>query len=103
MRQREIESQVEDIAESVSRATDGIGRVRSLFARGRELGSRLGRHGGRYGQELVTRAEDLADHANYGYRRVRRQVTRHPVATAAIVAGTIGAVLLLRHALRKRR
>jgi hypothetical protein len=45
-------------------------------------------------------AEDFADEANYQYRRVRRQVSRHPAATIAIVAGTIGAFLLLRQVFR---
>ena len=46
------------------------------------------------------RREDFADEANYHYRRLRRQVNRHPGATVAIVAGTIGAFILLRRAFR---
>jgi hypothetical protein len=49
---------------------------------------------------LTNAAEDFADEANYHYRRLRRQVNRHPGATVAIVAGTIGAFILLRRAFR---
>jgi hypothetical protein len=45
-------------------------------------------------------AEDLADEASYQYRRMRRHASRHPVATVAVVAGTVGAFLLLRRLLR---
>ena len=45
-------------------------------------------------------AEDLADEASYQYRRARRHASRHPVATVAVVAGTIGAFFLLRKLLR---
>ena len=51
-------------------------------------------------RRVAQAAEDFADEANYQYRRLRRHVNRHPVATAAIVAGTIGAFLLLRRAFR---
>ena len=50
------------------------------------------------GRQIGRAAEDFADEANYQYRRLRRQVNRHPAATVAIVAGTIGAFLLLRRA-----
>jgi hypothetical protein len=49
---------------------------------------------------MTRAAEDFADEANYQYRRLRRQVNRHPAATAAIVAGTVGAFLLLRRVFR---
>ncbi|KZC43971.1 UNVERIFIED_ORG: hypothetical protein RHOFW104R5_07075, partial [Rhodanobacter sp. FW104-R5] len=72
----------------------------TLFERGRELGSRWNQRGDSYGRRLSHAAEDLADEANYHYRRLRRQASRHPLATAAIVAGTLGAFLLLRRAFR---
>ena len=53
-----------------------------------------------YGRQMSHAAEDFADEANYHYRRLRRQVNRHPAATVAIVAGTVGAFLLLRRAFR---
>ncbi|WP_049622212.1 hypothetical protein [Frateuria defendens] len=70
-----------------------------LVARGRRATLRFGKHGS-YRRQLTRLAEDMADEANYQYRRARRQVQRHPVATAAIVAGTVGAFFLLRHLFR---
>ena len=100
MRQHDLESQVKDTAD---RATEraryyadraGSG-ARALAERGRDFGARFTKHGNRYSRQIAHKAEDLADEANYQYRRARRHVARHPVATAAIVAGTIGAFLLL--------
>jgi hypothetical protein len=70
----------------------------NLIERGRRMTTRLGRSG--YGKQLSHMAEDLADEASYQYRRARRHATRHPVATVAVVAGTIGAFFLLRKLLR---
>ncbi|PWK85922.1 hypothetical protein [Fulvimonas soli] len=84
---------VRDYAES---ASDAAGE---LAERGRRAARRFG-HGGDYRRRLVRLAEDMADEANYQYRRARRHVQRHPVATAAIVAGTVGAFLLLRRLFR---
>lgn len=71
-----------------------------LIERGRQMTRRFGRRGAGYGKQLSHMAEDLADEASYQYRRVRRQASRHPVATVALVAGTIGAFFLLRRLLR---
>jgi hypothetical protein len=71
-----------------------------LIERGRNLTRRFGRRGTGYGKQLSHMAEDLADEASYQYRRVRRHASRHPVAAAAVVAGTVGAFLLLRRLLR---
>jgi hypothetical protein len=78
-------------------ATDG---AQNLLERTRRFSERFGKRGNRYGRQLSNVAEDLADEANYHYRRMRRQVSRHPAAAVAIVAGTIGAFLLLRRAFR---
>lgn len=105
MRNRDIERQIRDAGEHagerVRHYADGAASgAQSLFDRGRSLGERFGKRGNRYGQRLTNAAEDFADEANYHYRRLRRQVSRHPAATVAIVAGTIGAFLLLRRAFR---
>jgi hypothetical protein len=70
----------------------------NLIERGRRMTKRLGNRG--YGRQLSHMAEDLADEASYQYRRARRHASRHPVATVAVVAGTIGAFFLLRRLLR---
>ena len=105
MRNRDIERQIRDTADRASErarhyADSAAGQAQSLFERGRNLGERLGKRGNGYGRQLSHAAEDFADEANYHYRRLRRQVNRHPAATVAIVAGTIGAFLLLRRAFR---
>lgn len=105
MRNHDIESRLRDAGERAGeqarRYADGAAeRAHTLFERGRELGSRWNQRGDSYGRRLSHAAEDLADEANYHYRRLRRQASRHPLATAAIVAGTLGAFLLLRRAFR---
>lgn len=106
MRNRDIERQIRDAAElAAERArhyTDGaVDGTQSLLERGRRrINERFGRNGQRYGRQLTRAAEDFADEANYRYRRLRRQISRNPAATAAIVVGTIGAFLLLRRAFR---
>ncbi|OOG65579.1 hypothetical protein B0E46_04360 [Rhodanobacter sp. B04] len=107
MRNRDIERQIRDAGEQagerVRRYADGAASsAQNLFDRGRSLGERFGKRGNHYSQRLTNAAEDFADEANYHYRRLRRQVTRHPTASVAIVAGTIGAFLLLRHVFRSR-
>ena len=104
-RHRDLESTINGIGDQMrDRArhyADVAGdRADGLMERGRELHRRFGRNKGDYARRLSHAAEDIADEANYQYRRLRRQVSRHPVATAAIVAGTIGAFLLLRRAFR---
>lgn len=97
--QREISDVGERAGARVRDYADGAaGGARSMLQRGRSLGERLAKRD--YRRQLATAAEDLADNANYQYRRARRQVTRHPVAAVAIVAGTITAFLLLRRAFR---
>jgi hypothetical protein len=105
MRNRDFERQIHDTgeraAERVREYADGAaGSAQSLLDRGRRVRERFGQRGNQYGRKLTHAAEDFADEANYQYRRLRRQVNRHPAATVAIVAGTIGAFLLLRRAFR---
>lgn len=106
MRNREIEQHIRDTAgrasDRVRDYADGASNgAQSLIERGRKrIRQGLGKGSGNYRRQMSHAAEDFADEANYQYRRLRRQVNRHPAATVAIVAGTIGAFLLLRHALR---
>lgn len=107
MQHRDIEHQLHEVGERagerVRQYADGAaGQAQNLIDRGRQLGERFGKRGNHYSRRLSNAAEDLADEANYHYRRLRRQVSRHPTATVAIVAGTIGAFLLLRRAFRSR-
>lgn len=103
MFKRDMQRQISDVSERAGArvrdyADDAAGSARGLLQRGRQFGERLASRD--YRRQLSTVAEDLADSANYQYRRARRQVTRHPVAAAAVVAGTITAFLLLRRAFR---
>ncbi len=105
MRNRDIEQQIRDAGERTGErvrgyADEAAGRAQGLYERGRKWSDRFSSRGSQYGRRLSNVAEDLADEANYHYRRLRRQVRRHPTATVAIVAGTIGAFLLLRRAFR---
>jgi urease accessory protein UreF len=98
-RSRDLESRVDDLGDRVRRYAGDVGdTAQGWMARGRRSVSRLGNRD--YGQRVSRAAEDLADEANYQYRRLRRQVNRHPAATVAIVAGTVGAFLLLRKVFR---
>lgn len=104
-RQRDIESTINGIGDQMrDRArhyADVAGNhADDLVERGRNLRRRFGRDKVDYARRLSHAAEDIADEANYQYRRLRRHVSRHPVATAAIVAGTVGAFLLLCRVLR---
>lgn len=105
MRNREIEQQLRDVGGRAGDrvrqyADDAASGAQSMLDRGRTLGARFGKNRNNYSQRLSNVAEDFADEANYHYRRLRRQVNRHPATTVAIVAGTIGAFLLLRRVLR---
>ncbi|MDE2155691.1 MAG: hypothetical protein KGJ32_07360 [Xanthomonadaceae bacterium] len=105
MRNRDIEQQIHDAGtragEQARKYANGAAdRAQSLYERSKRIGARLGKRGNGYGQQLANAAEDFADEANYRYRRLRRQVNRHPAATVAIIAGTIGAFLLLRQVFR---
>ena len=68
--------------------------------RGRAARQRFDKQSNGYSRRMAHAAEDFADEANYHYRRLRRQVTRNPGTTAAIVVGTIGAFFLLRRIFR---
>ncbi|MBQ4855498.1 hypothetical protein IMW82_12545 [Rhodanobacter sp. B2A1Ga4] len=106
MRKHDIEHRLHDTAEHVTEraryyADGASSSAQDLLERGRRrIHERFGGRGS-YGRQLSRAAEDFADEANYHYRRLRRQVNRHPAATVAIVAGTIGAFLLLRQAFRR--
>lgn len=106
MRNREIEQHVRDVAAHAGDVANdyvdsGKRGAQNLIQRGRRrLHDRFGKRSRDYGRQLSHAAEDFADEASYQYRRMRRQVNRHPAATVAIVAGTIGAFLLLRHVFR---
>jgi len=101
MSKHDVERQLHDTAERARYYADGASsNARDLLERGRRrIHERFGKRAP-YGEQLSRAAEDLADEANYHYRRLRRQVNRHPAATLAIVAGTIGAFWLLRRAFR---
>jgi hypothetical protein len=104
-RNRDIERSIQDASDRVGDrvrqyANGAAGTAHDLIERGRRAGSRFGKRGDSYRKQLTHAAEDLADEANYQYRRLRRQVNRHPAATVAIVAGTVGAFLLLRRVFR---
>ncbi|MDE3072697.1 MAG: hypothetical protein KGJ63_08155 [Pseudomonadota bacterium] len=105
MRNRDTEQLTHDARERAGEqarkyANGAAERAQHLYERGKRVGASLGRRGSGYGRRLASAAEDLADAANYRYRRLRRQASRHPAATLAIIAGTIGAFLLLRQVFR---
>lgn len=110
-RNRDIESSLNGMSDHLRErarhyAAEAGDRADALLERGREASRDARRHLGRHQNDLTRRmthaAEDFADEANYQYRRLRRQVARHPAATAAIVVGTIGAFFALRHLFRDR-
>lgn len=108
MRQRDVETRIRNHADHIGeraryyaeQADDG---AHSLAERGRAFGARFRKRSNGYGRRLGNKAEDLVDEANYHYRRMRRQVSRHPAAAVAIAAGTMGAFLLLSRAFRSHR
>ncbi|WP_199100189.1 hypothetical protein [Dyella sp. ASV21] len=104
-RHYDIEKSINGVRERVSDrvrhyAHEAADRADELVERGRDAQRRFGRNRNGYARRIGHAAEDFADEANYQYRRLRRHVSRHPVATTAIVAGTVGAFLLLRHLFR---
>jgi hypothetical protein len=106
-RNRDIERSIDGIRERAAEhvrhyADEAADRAGGLVERGRRAGKRLAGRRRDYGQQLVHYAEDMADEASYQYRRLKRHVRRHPTASVAIVAGTVGAFLLLRHLFRDR-
>jgi len=101
----DIENSIDGVREKVGDrvryyAGEAADRADQLIERGRDARRRFGRNRDAYARRLGHAAEDFADEANYQYRRLRRHVSRHPVATTAIIAGTIGAFFLLRHLFR---
>ena len=105
MRQRDIQTRIQDTADQASEraryyADQASSGAQSLAERGRAFSARFSKRGTGYRRQLANKAEDFADEANYHYRRARRQVSRHPVVAVAIVAGTIGAFLLLSRVFR---
>ncbi|GAB2588048.1 hypothetical protein ISP15_07160 [Dyella jejuensis] len=98
-RQADIERRLDDLSNRVRHYTDGVSdSAEGLLMRGKRAVGRFNRRDA--GRRISQAAEGFADEANYQYRRLRRQVNRHPATTVAIVAGTIGAFLLLRRVLR---
>lgn len=90
---RDIERSLRGAGERAGQyADEAVSNARGWVSRSR----RFGRRGQDYGRQLVHSAEDVADEAHYQYRRLKRQVKRHPLASVAVVAGTVGAFLLLR-------
>lgn len=105
MGNRDVESQIRDAGSRAGErvrhyADDATSGAQSLYERGRSATQNFAKNSPDYSRRLSSAAEDFADEANYYYRRLRRQINRHPGATVAIVAGTIGAFLLLRRAFR---
>ncbi|MHC1480837.1 hypothetical protein ACYJW8_11325 [Frateuria aurantia] len=106
-KQRDIEQSVQDISQSVGDkargyASDAIDATQDLIERGRKKTRQLRARREDYTTRVAHYLEDAADEAHYHYRRAKRHVKRHPVSTVAIVAGTIGALLAVRHLVRSR-
>lgn len=99
-RQADIERRLDHLGNRVREYADGAADTAdNWLSRGRRAVSKLGSGDAR--RRVARKAEDFADEANYQYRRLRRHAGRHPVATAAIVAGTVGALFLLYRTLRR--
>ena len=93
-RQADIERRLDHLGNRVREYADGAADTADgWLSRGRRAVGRFSRTDTR--KRIARRAEDFADEANYQYRRLRRHAGRHPIATAAIVAGTVGALFLL--------
>lgn len=99
-RQADIERRLDDLSSRVRQYTDGVtDTAGNWVTRGRRAVGKLNRTDTT--KRIAQAAEDFADEANYQYRRLRRQVNRHPVATTAVIAGAVGALFLLYRALRR--
>lgn len=98
-KQGDIERRLDDLSDRVRHYSNGVSDAADgLLTRSKRA---VGRFNSRDASKRISqKAEDIADEANYQYRRLRRHVNRHPVATAAIVTGTIAAFFLLRRAFR---
>ncbi|HEY4143701.1 hypothetical protein [Pinirhizobacter sp.] len=88
------------VGEAADRASDLADRGRDtasdLAERSRKLGLKWSKRA-RQTRPIAYLAEDFADEANYQYRRLRRQVKRHPATAVGIAAVAVGTFLLLRH------
>lgn len=99
---RDLEERLHDAGDRARQyAGDTADSAGGMFKRGRKAANRLGRTGD-YRRQLSRAAEDISDEANYQYRRARRHVTRHPVAAGTILAGAVGAGLLVWYLLKSR-
>lgn len=99
---RELESAVNGVSGRVRHyADEAADTAGDLAERGRKLGQKWTKRA-RQSRPVSYIAEDFADEANYQYRRLRRQVKRHPAATVGIAAVAIGTFLLIRHAWNSR-
>jgi ElaB/YqjD/DUF883 family membrane-anchored ribosome-binding protein len=106
-RNRELERDVENALNGASRrvgryAGEAAGAANNLVEQGRRLGETFGKRANGRTRRARYLAEDIADEANYQYRRMRRQVIRNPMTSIGIAAAAIGTFLLIRHALRTR-
>ncbi len=106
-KQRDIEQSIQDIGQHVgdkarSYAADTVDATHGLIERGRSKTRKLLDRRHDYSTKVAHYLEDAADEAHYHLRRAKRHVKRHPVSTVAIVAGTVGALLALRHLVRSR-
>lgn len=99
---RDLQEQLNDAGDRARRyAGDTADSANGLFERGRKAASRFSKKSG-YRKQMARAAEDISDEANYQYRRARRHVNRHPVAAGTILAGAIGAGLLVWYLLKSR-
>jgi hypothetical protein len=105
---RDLESAVNGVSGRVrGYANDAADRASDLADHGRDTAADLAEQGRRLGLKWSKRArqtrpiaylaEDFADEANYQYRRLRRQVKRHPGTAVGVAAVAVGTFLLLRH------
>jgi ElaB/YqjD/DUF883 family membrane-anchored ribosome-binding protein len=101
--ERQVESAVNGVAGRARQyANEAGGTASDLLDRSRRISEKFGKRADSRTQRAQYLAEDFADEATYQYRRLRKQVRRHPATTIGIVAAAIGTFLLIRHALRTR-
>ncbi|HET7359082.1 MAG TPA: hypothetical protein VFJ04_02945 [Rhodanobacteraceae bacterium] len=75
-------------------ADDATGHAERLLDHGQRLARRGHKHARRRLHAIADFAEDAGDRAALQARRLRRQVERHPVATAGITLAAVGVVVL---------